>query len=58
MEGQWSTGDGDLLVVVPQSSRQRPPLSFVRGFLLWSRRRGSEFLSLSVVHHMYLGHIL
>jgi hypothetical protein len=59
-------GDDDLLVVVPQSSRQRPPLSFVRGFLLWPQRRGGfiphaapfNFFSFSVVSNMYLGHIL
>jgi len=54
----------DLLIVVPQSSRQCPPLSFVRGFLVWLRRRGGvytthhpiRFFSLSVVHNMYLGY--
>jgi len=55
-------GNDELLVVVPQSSCQRPPLSFVRGFLLWPRRRGGghttrcpiRFFSLFVVNDMYL----
>ena len=61
-EGQGA--NDDLLVVVPQSSRQWPPLSFVRGFLVWPRRRGGvyttrrpiRFFSLFVVNNMYLGY--